>query len=89
MAFYSDTFLLHITARFIGFRLLLEDLKKTEAVEVESGGCVGDVTQFRAAAQEWPASERARRDQPVLAQPPLRLYTAFALARIAREVWTR
>ena len=45
MAFYSDTFLLHITARFIGFRLLLEDLKKTDAIEVESGGCVGDVTQ--------------------------------------------
>ena len=79
MAFYSDTYLLHSTARFIGFRLLLEDLKKTEAVEVESGGCVGDVTQFRAAAQEWPAPERAHRDQPttpVLGRPPLRLYTA-------------
>ena len=84
MAFYSDTFLLHITARFIVFRLLLEDLKKTEAVEVESGGCVGDITQFRAAAQEWPASERAHRDQPttpVLGRPPLRLYTAWLRSR--------
>ena len=76
MAFYSDTYLLHSTARFIGFRLLLEDLKKTNAIEVGSSCCVGDVTQFRGAAQEWPESERTRRDQPVPHQPPLRLYMA-------------
>ena len=68
MAFYSDTFLLHITARFIGFRLLLEDLKKTEAIEVGWRRCVGDITQF--APLRSSGAHRHQPSTPVLSQPP-------------------